>query len=99
VGDSAAFFAPFPKKRRSAPAADVVPLTADHRVANPDERQRLEGARARPAPRPAVPAPPARGAPVVSAQGQGTRTGRIVQSAWCRAVSFCMARGGPNAGG
>ncbi|KAK9843961.1 hypothetical protein WJX81_000542 [Elliptochloris bilobata] len=41
VGDSAAFFAPFPK-RRSAPP-EVVPLTADHRVANPDERQRLEG--------------------------------------------------------
>lgn len=43
VGDSAAFFTPFPK-RRSAPP-EVVPLTADHRVANPDERQRLEGAR------------------------------------------------------
>ena len=42
VGDSAAFFTPFPK-RRSAPP-EVVPLTADHRVANPDERQRLEGA-------------------------------------------------------
>lgn len=41
VGDSAAFFAPFPR-RRSAPP-EVVPLTADHRVANPDERQRLEG--------------------------------------------------------
>jgi len=42
VGDSAAFFAPFPKRRSALP--EVVPLTADHRVANPDERQRLEGA-------------------------------------------------------
>lgn len=42
MGDSAAYFAQVPKRRSQPP--DVVPLTADHRFTNPDERERLAGA-------------------------------------------------------
>lgn len=41
MGDSGAYLAVVPRRRSQPP--DIVPLTADHRFTNPQEKERLAG--------------------------------------------------------